>query len=197
MQGIADVPESVLGGRMICLCDDCQAYAHYLGHAEDVLDENGGTEILPIAPAHLKITEGADQLRCCRLSAKGMYRWYAGCCATPIANTMPSATSPYAGLVHTFWDADGVSESVEKIVGPVAARVQGKFGIGKLPAGTLNTVSVKIVWRVVLFILKSKFRQLHKPSPFFNSQTGKPTADAYVLTDAERGSLAPLCGPKS
>ena len=62
------------GYRAICLCDDCQAYAHYLGHAATVLDKNGGTDVFPINPAELKITQGIENLKCLRLIPSGMFR---------------------------------------------------------------------------------------------------------------------------
>jgi hypothetical protein len=37
-------------GRLVCYCDDCQSYLHHLGRA-DLLDANGGTEVIPAYPA--------------------------------------------------------------------------------------------------------------------------------------------------
>src|SRR6218665_2143157 len=80
--------------RFVCLCNDCQAYAVELGTAARTLDKNGGTEILPVYPADTKIVTGREQLRCLRLSDKGMYRWYADCCKTPIANVPEARGMP-------------------------------------------------------------------------------------------------------
>jgi len=38
--------------RVVCYCDDCQAFLHHLGRA-DLLDANGGTDIIQVAPASL------------------------------------------------------------------------------------------------------------------------------------------------
>jgi Family of unknown function (DUF6151) len=40
--------------RVVCHCDDCQAFAHRLGRA-DLLDEHGGSDIIQIAPASLAL----------------------------------------------------------------------------------------------------------------------------------------------
>ena len=136
LEGVAKILTSEQGRRIICLCDDCQAFAHYLGHAKSVLDENGGTEILQILPANLEINQGMENLRCLRLSDKGMLRWYTGCCNTPIANTAPYSKMPYAGVVHSILDFAEDAKSRKAALGPVRARIQGKFGIGKLPEGT-------------------------------------------------------------
>jgi hypothetical protein len=104
LRGLAtDIPESI-GKRVICMCGDCQAYTHFLGCTQEVLDKNGGTEVVPMRPAHLKITHGLENLKCVRLSSDGMMRWYAGCCKMPIANTLTSSKIPFAGVVHTILD---------------------------------------------------------------------------------------------
>lgn len=189
LQGFADVPASHKGGRFVCLCDDCQAYAHYLGRAQDVLDVNGGTDIFPVAPANIKITQGIENLKCCRLSDKGMYRWYAGCCKTPIGNTPPSAKTIYVGVFSGILDCSKL--------GPVSARMQGKFGIGPLAPGTLQTVSLPVIFHLIRFMLVSALKRQQKPSPFVDSSTGRLRAEPYILTSAEREALRPLCGPKN
>ncbi|MGC2823639.1 MAG: DUF6151 family protein, partial [Pseudolabrys sp.] len=85
------------GYRAVCLCDDCQAYAHYLQRA-DILDANGGTDIIPAMPSHYTIQEGHEKIKCVRLSDKGMFRWYASCCQSPIGNSMSSQAMPYLGV---------------------------------------------------------------------------------------------------
>lgn len=168
--------------RIVCMCDDCQAYAHYLKR-EDLLDANGGTEVVPLVPAALKITAGKEHLRCLRLTGKGMYRWYAGCCNTPIANSMQSPKIPFAGVVRAFikWnDADFPS--------PVYARVQAKFGIGEIPADARRTASFKVIVTTVGFLLRGWLRRQFRPSPFFDA-AGQPVVEPYILTHAEREKL--------
>ena len=71
--------------RIVCYCDDCQAFVHYLGRA-DLLDEHGGSDIVQVAPASLAYTRGNDRIAGVRLKPKGLYRWYASCCKTPLGN---------------------------------------------------------------------------------------------------------------
>jgi hypothetical protein len=180
--------------RSICLCDDCQAYAHYLGRASDVLDTNGGTDICPIAPAKLKITHGRDHLKSLRLSEKGMIRWYAGCCKSPIANCIPMAKLPFAGVFMTILEAS--SAEIDQILGPVQTRVQGRFGIGSLPKDTHPTVPLSFLVRTVRFLLTGVLKRQYAPSPFFDSQTAQPVVEPYVLTPTERENLRQFCGPR-
>lgn len=182
------------GYRAICLCDDCQAYAHYLKRA-DILDPNGGTDIFPLPPAQLKITRGREHLRSVRLSPQGMFRWFAGCCQSPIGNTMPTQTMPYMGVVHSILEKKNSAAELEKWFGPVRARMQGQYGIGKLPPNTLKTVSPSLIIRVLKFIAITLIRGKGRPSPFFNDD-GKPEVQTTVLSKMERDILRPLCGDK-
>jgi Family of unknown function (DUF6151) len=180
--------------RAICLCDDCQAYAHYLQRA-DVLDANGGTDVYPVTPARIQITKGLEHLQCVRLNPKGMYRWYAGCCKTPIGNTMSSPAFSYVGMVGTVLKKKNSQEVLDRLWGPMLARIQGQFGIGELPPGTLRTASPGFLLRVLRFIALSLIRHEKRPSPFFDS-AGEPRAKVSILTKQERDSLRPLCGTK-
>src|SRR5688572_6382553 len=69
VRGQVEPTEGALRG--VCYCKDCQAYAHWLGSAGDVLDPAGGTELVAVQPAQLRITQGRDRLQCVTLSDKG------------------------------------------------------------------------------------------------------------------------------
>ena len=79
VRGLANTVAPDTGMHVVCMCDDCQAFAHFL-ERDDVLDASGGTAIFQLRPAQLEITAGREHLRCMRLSEKGLLRWYAGCC---------------------------------------------------------------------------------------------------------------------
>jgi hypothetical protein len=175
LQGFADVPASHKGGRFVCRCDDCQAYAHYLGSAQDVLDKNGGTDILPIAPANIKITQGLQNLKCCRLTDKGMYRWYAGCCQTPIGNTPASTKSIYVGVCSPIINYSKDNNLRDSELGPKSL-----------------TMSFPVILRILRFMLGAYLKRQHKPSPFIDPSTGQLRVEPYILTSAEREALRPL-----
>ena len=82
LRGTARALSGGAGNRLICYCDDCQAFAHFLGDPGRVLDPYGGSDIFQTSPARLELEAGLDQLQCVRLSAGGIYRWFAGCCRT-------------------------------------------------------------------------------------------------------------------
>ena len=168
-------------GRFICYCNDCQAFANYLSSSKSTLDAHGGTEITPFYPAQIQITHGADQLRCLRLSPKGLYRWYAGCCRTPIANSNPGL--PWAGMIHTALVGDR-----EKELGPIRGGLFGKFAIGTPPSGTPDKVGLRELLMIAPFMVKGFILGRKSPSPFYDSKTGAPIAVPKVLTKEERFS---------
>jgi hypothetical protein len=52
-------PQNV--NRVVCYCDDCQAFLHQLGRA-DLLNAEGGTDIVQLAPASLTFTHGQNRI---------------------------------------------------------------------------------------------------------------------------------------
>jgi len=91
--------------RVICYCDDCQAFAHHLGRT-DLLDPQGGSDIVQLAPASFSLRQGHEHVAGVRLTPKGLYRWYASCCHTPLGNTVGPAI-PFVGVpTYAFQTGD-------------------------------------------------------------------------------------------
>lgn len=179
------------GLRSVCYCDDCQAYAHFLGRAPDILDASGGTDIFPVRPAQLEITVGHENLKCVRLTSNGMYRWYTDCCNTPIANSMVWPKVPFAGVVHSIMDYAASGTKRDEALGPIRAGVQGKFGKPPLPAGTHRTAPLSFLLRIAGFLLRGFWERQHQPSPFFHAD-GRPRVRPHILTLPEREELRRL-----
>jgi len=103
VRGIANQVAPSAGFRFICYCQDCQAFARFLGRP-DVLDPAGGTDIFHMPAARVKLTAGTDAVCCLHFSSR-VFRWYTDCCRTPIANTA-GPRFPVVGLIHSFMDHD-------------------------------------------------------------------------------------------
>lgn len=174
-------PAGLYNNHFVCMCDDCQAYAHHIGAAGEVLDENGGTDVVPVFPARLKIVEGANHLKCVRLTEKGIYRWYAGCCQTPIANSLP-AKMGYIGLITNSFS----KEDYKKYLGPTKAMVFAQFGKLPLPKGSHRRTAPVLIFTAIRKILEMLVRGLRKPNPFFDAATDAPVVEPHVLTAEER-----------
>lgn len=158
---LAHFPEAS-PGRLKCYCDDCQKYLHHLGRA-DLLDAAGGTEVIPNYPANVKIVSGVDQLKCTRLTDKGMYRWSTKCCNSPIANGRPG--TPWLGIHRIMFMKD--PQYLERTLGPIKSSILGKFATGPVPPGTPKGFDFKGFRLVMPFILKGKLTGKSNPSPFF------------------------------
>ena len=174
------------GNRVICYCDDCQSFAHFLGHPDQTLDTHGGTDIFQMSPAHLKITQGAERLACMRLTPGGLLRWYADCCKTPVGNTPASRHVPFVGLIHTFNDHASDGGSRGEALGPVRARVQARFAKGDRDALDANDrAPLSLIFRFARMVLMARLRGEHARSPFSDDQTRVPIARPRVLTTEE------------
>ena len=79
VRGVAREVSESNGNRLVCYCDDCQYFAHFLGRAEDILDPHGGSDIFQMAPARIEIIEGESAIACVRLTPGGLMRWYSDC----------------------------------------------------------------------------------------------------------------------
>lgn len=178
-------PDTV--NRVVCYCDDCQAFLHHLGRA-DLLDPHGGSDIIQVAPAALTYTRGTDRIRGVRLKPKGLYRWYASCCQTPLGNTVGPAL-PFVGVLAPAF------RSVDEVVGPPVGGIFGKFAVGGAPPGTTRP-SLKLIGRAISKVAGWKLRGRAWPHPFFDRATRAPVYPVTVLSPDERDALRPLCGPR-
>lgn len=165
--------------RFVCLCGDCQTFPQFLGNPEQVLDANGGTEVIPAFHWRVQFTAGADRLRSVRLSDDGILRWYTECCKTPVGNAM-SDKMPYLGLIASFVNVP----DREQAFGPVVERVMGSHGIPPLPPGTREKTSLRFLFYVLRFILKGKLTRRGRGSVFFK-RDGRPAVPPTVLSDEE------------
>jgi hypothetical protein len=179
VRGVAREVEPRTVNRSICYCHDCRAFVHWLDR-DDLIDAHGGTEIIQLARARLAITEGADQLRCMRLSSKGLYRWYAACCRTPLGNTIPWI--PYVGVARSAFEgprADDDSTFGETLFSNAGSAVGGA------PPGGLTFRSVA---HVGVLLASWALHGLGHPTPFFDRKN-RPTLTPEVLSTAERDKL--------
>ncbi|QOZ45079.1 hypothetical protein XH89_17540 [Bradyrhizobium sp. CCBAU 53340] len=177
--------------RVVCYCDDCQAFAHQLGRA-DLLNAGGGSDIVQVAPSTLCFVEGQNRIAGVRLSPKGLYRWYASCCNTPVGNTV-SPTVPFVGIIAQAFD--GGTPAVDDVAGAPIGAILGKYAVGEPPAGSTG-LNLSLLLRVIGKVLAWKVRGKTWPHPFFKRETHEPIFAVTVLSREQRDALRPLCGPR-
>jgi hypothetical protein len=183
IQGV--VADARNANRCVCYCRDCQAFAHFLGRAEAVLDERGGSEIIQIPPRNLTFTQGSEALACMRLTQKGLLRWYAGCCNTPIGNTLATPKISFIGLVHNCLESG--DQSLDDSFGPIRAWVNPKGAKGDPKPEVVGQGPV--VWWFITRVLRARLNGDYKRNPLFDAGTGKPVMIPRVLSADEHSGV--------
>lgn len=175
------------GTRVVCFCDDCQAFARHLGRPERVLDANGGTEVFQTSAARVGFSKGRENVACIRLTPKGVLRWHTTCCATPIGNTLATPALPFVGLIHSCL-GDGVDGTPrDEIVGPIRGRAHRKFATGDRTALRSKPQNVPtLIARFAWIIAVARIRGDHRRSAFFDPNGKTPITGPKLLNDEER-----------
>jgi hypothetical protein len=171
--------------RVVCYCTDCQAFAHFLGKAQEILDDRGGSEVIQVLPRNVAFTQGIEALACMRLTGKGLLRWYAGCCKAPIGNTLDNFKISFIGLVHTSLETSGMP--IEDSFGPVRVWVNTKGAKGDPKPKTVG-VGRTILW-FLSNTLKARIDGSYKQTPLFIVDKGTPITPPRVLSPEEHANV--------
>jgi len=139
----------------------------------------GGTDVVATLAKHVSFTSGTDFLACLSLTERGLLRWYARCCGTPIGNTLKNFRVPYVGLVHTCLGTPAV---IEASFGPVRMRVNTKSAQGRPKVMPLSQAAALL--RFFPMLLLARLDGSYKATPFFTAD-GTPVAQRKVLTRLE------------
>jgi hypothetical protein len=184
IKGSVEHPRSA--NRAVCYCKDCQAFAHYLGRPGDVLDERGGSDVIQVLPRLVTFSAGVEALACLRLTPKGLLRWYAGCCRTPIGNTAATPKLSFIGLVHNCLEGTG-GESLDSAFGPVGAWVNTQSAQGD-PKPESRGIGTTFSW-FLRTVLKARCNGDYRRTPFFRADTGLPIVVPKILSGEEHATV--------
>ena len=188
VRGVVTNPSPRTVNRVVCYCDDCQAYAHQLGRA-DLLNAKGGSDIVQIAPATLSFTQGQDRIAGLRLTPKGLYRWYATCCNTPVGNTLTPAV-PFVGIPVQSFD----TQRPDDVFGPPMGAILGKYAVGEPPAGSTG-LNLALLLRAIGRVLGWRLGGKVWPHPFFAREDRAPLYPLTIVAQERREALRAVCGP--
>ena len=155
--------------RATCYCRDCRAYAQWLG-APGLLDDAGGVDVVTMAPSRVRFIAGEDQIACMSLSGRGIYRWYAACCRTPLGNTPRDPGVHYVGLSTAC--LEGAGAAVDAAFGP-PRRCLIATESATAPVRKRRVALLAGVIHVVAGVLGARLLR-RRESPFFDAATGKP-----------------------
>jgi hypothetical protein len=173
VQGVAIDATDNAGIRFSCHCKDCQAFAHYLGRSDTILDEYAATDVLQVPSYNISLTRGSAQLGCIRLSKNGLFRWFALCCHTPIGTTM-SAKVPFCDIIHCFIDD---TSNRNKTIGAAKGYL---FAKNCQSRERRESSSFVLLWRMFHKNMLWKIKQRKKLSPFFDAN-GDPVVTPDIL----------------
>jgi hypothetical protein len=171
--------------RVICYCRDCQAFAHFLGRTPDILDAQGGTDVIQTLPANVTFTSGQEVLACMRLNEKGLLRWYTQCCNTPIGNTLIDFRISFIGLIHTC--LENPNRSLDVSFGPVRM-----VSFTKSAKGTVESrqfAMIPGILRFIAMVTGARLNGAYRRTPLFSADTGAPIVTPKVLSPSERGAV--------
>jgi hypothetical protein len=171
-----------VNNRLICYCTDCRAFARFLGRDADVLDKQGGTEIVQVAQPRLRFSQGANRIAAVRLSEKGMIRWYASCCKTPIGNTMSNPKISFVGLIHSSLDR----AQMNRDFGTTIAILNTDTALGDTKPTQRGLLGV--IARFIWIVFTTRISGRYKSSQLFDN-SGSPRVIPTVLTPQELAHL--------
>jgi hypothetical protein len=173
-----------VAARAVCYCKDCQAFARFLGNEEQVLDSAGGTEVEATLPAAVRFSAGLEHLACMSLSPKGIYRWYASCCNTPVGNTPRNPKASYLGLVRACLDAP--AEELDRALGRshITANRESAHG----PTTATPMALLPAMAKIGAMLVKARIGGGYRDNPFFDA-AGAPVRTPRVLTREERAAI--------
>ena len=181
-------PQTV--NRVVCYCDDCQAFLHQIGRA-DLLDAKGGSDIVQVAPASLTFVKGQDRIAGVRLTAKGLFRYHTTCCNTPVGNTLSPAI-PFVGILAQAFNTE--TQRADQVFGAPAGAIFGKCAIGEPPPGSTG-LNLPLMLRAIAKVLGWRLSGKAWPNPFFRPDTREPLFPVSVVSVEQREVLRQKCGP--
>ena len=190
VQGLVTNVSPTTVNRVICYCDDCQAFLHHLDRA-DLLDAQGGSDIVQIAPASLTFVAGRGRIVGLRLSPKGLYRWYASYCRMPLGNMLGPAI-PFVGVLAQAFES--ATQKPDDLCGRPIGRIFGRYAIDNAPQGSTR-LNPWLLARAMRMVLGWRIRGQTWPHPFFDRASRAPNFPLTKLSPQEREALHPLCGP--
>jgi hypothetical protein len=170
--------------RATCYCRDCRAFARWLGGA-GLLDAAGGTDIVAMAPDGLRFTRGFDKVACLSLGPRGLLRWYASCCRTPLGNIPRDPKLYYLGVpVPAIAEPADAIDAAYGAPGRIA--VNTGSATGEVKGSGLARVTGTL--RIVANLLAAKLRGRRNTLLF--DEDGLPLREPQLLDKAERDALS-------
>ncbi len=169
--------------RAICYCQSCRGAELHFRKENPNFTREGGVDILLTTPDRIEI-EGADKLKIMRISEKGIFRWYAACCNSPMVNTLSKPNIAFAAVIVP---RDKIFPSGHELGQPLHVRTKSHPQGQDLP---YKDQIMRETFRVLRLMIAGFFR--HEQNPFLKNGTKTPIANPELLSDKARTELYTL-----
>lgn len=164
----------VRGTHLRCHCSDCRAFVRVL--LPDAQLKNG-LHLYQTDPDKIEVLKGVEHLECLTFSSKGLLRWYASCCKTPMFNTPRSAKVPLVAVVTDI-------AKDPHLFGPVVSDAFLKRSDGKVKTTGLP----KVIYRFLSRSISSRITGRWKKTPFFIIPENIPFDKPYLVSKEAKRS---------
>ena len=155
------------GTHALCHCASCRRALDLYGIPGTRAE---GVGIFQTTPDRIEIAQGAEHLGVMKLSPKGLYRWYAKCCGTPMFNTARGPTPSFVGVQTSC-----LSETAP--LGPVLAE-------GFMDTKPRHIGLARMIWRFYRRALAARLTGRWRQTPFFDAD-GAPVAEPELAPRPE------------
>ncbi len=171
------------GSHVQCYCKDCQTGARALGDEKSLMPR-GGSDIYQTIPSNLELTKGQEHLACLRLSPRGLMRWYASCCDTPVFNTLGHTKLAFIGVSVPAMKGPEVEKAIGKVIAVVHTK-DAQLGPEPLKDYGFNRAGFNVLARHFGALMRGQAKQ----TPLFGN--GAPIVTPRVLSKEERKEATP------
>ncbi|MEE3078759.1 MAG: DUF6151 family protein [Bdellovibrionota bacterium] len=174
------------GTHIQCACDDCQAYIHYLNKEDVFLDQFGFSEIYQVRSNQVRILNGEENIKCLRLSPKGIFRFYASCCHTPISNMIGLKMS-FAGISRSFINLD--DNEILNQLGPVTYHIMTEYALREVTEKSSRKFPLILTLKIVKQIIHGKIFKTYLPNSFYQQSNGTSKFPVSILSLEDKKSI--------
>lgn len=163
------------GNHVRCYCAACRAAVRYTTG----VDVGGnGVELYQTTPDKISFQQGRGNLAVFSFSPKKLLRFRASCCGAPLFTMLPTPKFPLVGMMTNIL-AD------TSAIGPVAMEAFIPQPDGSSKHSSVLRLYGGTMWRAFVARVTGRWKQ----TSFFDIKTGKPVAEVYVPTAAERAAV--------
>ena len=163
------------GNHVRCYCASCRAAVLFTTGRDVGTD---GVELYQTTPDKITFSQGQEKLAVFSFTPAKLLRFRASCCGVQMFTMLPTPKFAFTGVMtDLLTDANAIGPVASEAFLPQPDGSTRHRSVARLFGGT--------IWRALVARVTGRW----KDTPFFDIKTGKPVAEIYVPTAAERANL--------